>query len=226
MKQLILIALCIVSATLSSLGQRQTFKGKVTAFQKYPLNKVSIQGKEMQEEIFTDANGYFEITCSPKEKVTFTASGFQPAKLKMSDFNENESISVDLKYKNTKKNFEIATGYGHISSENLTTAVAHLEAGPDYSSYQTILEAIEGRIPGVSVGMNSINIRGAKTLNGGPVDALLVIDGTIVSFGVFVNVPPTDVKSISVLKGASAAARYGSRGDGGVVIIKTKSGGQ
>ena len=51
----------------------------------------------------------------------------------------------------------------------------------------------------------------------------MVVDGTIVNYGSFISVPTADVKSITVLKGASASARYGSRGMGGVIEVKTKA---
>jgi TonB-dependent SusC/RagA subfamily outer membrane receptor len=82
---------------------------------------------------------------------------------------------------------------------------------------------MEGRISGISIGANSINIRGTSTIDGGPTPALLVVDGTVVNFSVFSNIPTEQVKSIDVLKGASASARYGSRGMGGVIVVTTKS---
>ena len=53
--------------------------------------------------------------------------------------------------------------------------------------------------------------------------ALLVVDGTVIDYSVFTNIPPAQVKSIDVLKGASASARYGSRGMGGVIVVTTKT---
>jgi TonB-dependent SusC/RagA subfamily outer membrane receptor len=74
-------------------------------------------------------------------------------------------------------------------------------------------------LPGVSVtGGSTINIRGAANL-WGPVAPLLILDGVPVSD--FSNVSPTQVESVNVLKGASAAI-YGSRGYGGVIVVKTK----
>ena len=74
-------------------------------------------------------------------------------------------------------------------------------------------------IPGVSVtGGTTINIRDSKDLFG-KIPPLLILDGIPVESFEFVS--PTQVESINVLKGASAAM-YGSRGYGGVIVVKTK----
>ncbi|WP_167615095.1 TonB-dependent receptor plug domain-containing protein [Maribellus sediminis] len=207
----------------STEAKEREIKGKVTTFGKIPLNKVQINGKNLDKEYLSDENGNFRFICDEDEKLTFEAHGFISQKIKVSNFDKGDSIKVDLRYKSGKKNFDEATDFGHISASQLNYAIAHLEAGPDYSGYRTILEAIEGRIPGVQVSNSGINIRGTSTLNSGPTPALLVVDGTIVEFPVFVNIAPSQVKSIDVLKGGAASARYGSRGMGGVVIVRTKT---
>ena len=203
--------------------QERVIKGKVTTFRTIPLNNTLITVKNRDKEILTDSLGFFTFTCNEKEKITISAHGFFPEKIRLADFAADDSINVDLRFKKGKKNYKYATGYGHISEEQLSHAIDHLESGPDYSNYSNILEILEGRVSGVSIGVNSINIRGTTTLNGGPVPALLVVDGTIVAFSVFSNIPPAQVKSIDVLKGASASARYGSRGMGGVVVVTSKT---
>lgn len=222
--RLFILALCLTAFFAQpTFAKEKEVKGRVTTFHKIPLHKVSIVSKNMEKEILTDENGCFSFMCDEKEKVSFEAKGFFTSKIKVADFAEQDSVNVDMRFKKGKKNFEVATGYGHISERELSYAIEHLEAGPDYSNYQSILDAIEGRIPGVTVGTTMINIRGTTTLNGGPTPALLVVDGTVIEFGVFTNIPPTTVKSITVIKGAAASARYGSRGMGGVVVIKTKT---
>lgn len=223
LKNTILFIVAFILVLPNVMAKEINVKGKVTAFKKIPLSKVSIVIKSTGKEVISDEKGVFSFTCDEKEKLTVTANGFFPEKLKVADFVGKDSLNVDLRYKKGKKNFEVATGYGHISEKQLSYAIEHLESGPDYSSYQNILEAIEGRVSGVSIGTSGINIRGNTTLNQGPVNALLVVDGTIVEFSVFSNIPPAQVKSISVLKGAAASSRYGSRGMGGVVVVKTKS---
>lgn len=222
-KREILIVSILVLFISSVNAQERGVKGKVTAFKQIPINKASIVLKKSGREIFSDRNGSFSFTCDEKEKITFSANGFFSEKFNISDLPESDSLKIDLRFKKGKKNFEVATGYGHISEKNLTYAIEHLETDSDYSKYRNILEAIEGKVSGVTVSGNAINIRGTSTLNGGATSALLVVDGTIVEFPVFINIPTEQVKSISILKGGAASARYGSRGMGGVIVVKTKS---
>lgn len=223
MRLFVCLSLCFVALLQVATAQNQKFVGKVTSFHKIPLKKVKIEFKTTGKDVLTDENGFFEIECGKGERLTFTANGFYSKKVKVADFVGKDSLNVDLRYRKGKKNFGMATSFGHISEKELNYAIEHLEAGPDYSSYQNILEAIQGRVSGVTITNSGINIRGNTTLNEGPVPALLVVDGTIVEFSIFVNIPPTEVKSISILKGGAASARYGSRGMGGVVVVKTKS---
>ena len=221
--KILFLSICLYFLVGSAgFTQDRVIKGKVTTFRTFPLNKASITMKSQEEEILTDSLGSFTLTCDEKEKLTVSAKGFMPQKIKVADFAAEDSVKVDLRFKKGKKNFEYATGYGHISAERLSHAIEHLESGPDFSSYNNILEILEGRVSGISIGSNSINIRGTSTIDGGPTPALLVVDGTVVNFSVFTNIPTETVKSIDVLKGASASARYGSRGMGGVIVVTTR----
>jgi TonB-dependent SusC/RagA subfamily outer membrane receptor len=74
---------------------------------------------------------------------------------------------------------------------------------------------IQGKVPGVDVVGNKITIRGVGSLNLSS-DPLFVVDGVAVSS--IDNISPREVKSITVLKGASAAI-YGTRGANGVILI-------
>ncbi|MDF7812956.1 TonB-dependent receptor plug domain-containing protein [Hymenobacter sp. YC55] len=91
---------------------------------------------------------------------------------------------------------------------------------PAASSYTNVLQLLQGRVAGVSVTGNPMNmnvqIRGLGT-------PLFLIDGIPVDVDALNSIPVTDVESVEVLKGASAAI-YGSRGGGGVIAIFTKRG--
>lgn len=204
-------------------AQDRTIKGNVTTFQKIPLSKVSLLLKSTKREYFSDSEGNFSFTCGENEKVTVSAQGFVSKKLKISNLDKGDSLLVDLKFNNNRKNFDLATKSQHINERDLNHGIKNLDVSNDYSRYRNVLEAIQGRVTGVTVTGNSIVIRGNTTLNSGPVPALLVVDGTVVEFPVFVEIPPIELKSIKFIKGAAASSLYGSRGMGGVVEVTTKS---
>ena len=92
---------------------------------------------------------------------------------------------------------------------------------------QSIFDVIQGRVPGVQVsgsGQNrTVQIRGAANFSG-VVEPLFVLDGMTISKEAIMNIPPSDVEAVDILKGA-AASIYGSQGSGGVIAILTKRGG-
>ena len=89
--------------------------------------------------------------------------------------------------------------------------------------YTNVLQAIQGRVPGVDVQGNKVIIRGIKTIYGST-DPLYVIDGMPVdNVSSILSIPIQDVDRIEILKGASTAI-YGSRGANGVIAVYTKRG--
>ncbi|MGJ7030089.1 SusC/RagA family TonB-linked outer membrane protein [Niabella hirudinis] len=123
----------------------------------------------------------------------------------------------------------VVVGYGTQKKRDLTGAVSTVSA-KDVGGRQTVQvsEALQGAIAGVSVTRNSaapgggatINIRGITTI--GANSPLIIVDGVPAASIDLVN--PNDVESLSVLKDASSAAIYGSRGAAGVILITTKRG--
>ncbi len=101
---------------------------------------------------------------------------------------------------------------------------------PDYilyldeqmNTYSSVLEMIKGRIPGVTVYGNSVQIRGPSTFYGSN-EPLYLIDNVPTDVGAVQSLNPSDVERIEVLKGPSSAI-YGSRGANGVIAIFTKRG--
>lgn len=113
----------------------------------------------------------------------------------------------------------VNTGYGYTKEKNLTTQVNKID-GTDkkYASYRNIYDMITREVTGVKVSGGNIIIHDSKDFFGS-VPALLVVDGVYVNDISYIS--PSNVESIEVLKG-TAASMYGSRGYGGVVLIKTK----
>lgn len=121
-----------------------------------------------------------------------------------------------------KKTVEI--GYGETTQDKLTYAVSSLELNEaEKSSYSTIYDYLEGRVPGVQViktgtASATVIIRGVNSINSST-EPLFIVDGVTVTDISSLN--PHDVKSVTVLKDASASI-YGVRGANGVIVITTK----
>jgi TonB-dependent SusC/RagA subfamily outer membrane receptor len=140
-----------------------------------------------------------------------------------SEINFKYSVTGTLKQdlQNTDPGEEsVNTGYGQVKKKNLTTTVNKIDGtNKKYASYSSIQEMILREVPGVRIiSGGAIVIQDSKNLYGA-IPALIIVNGVPVT--TLENIPPSTVESIEVLKGTSAAI-YGSRGYGGVILIKTK----
>lgn len=167
--------------------------------------KIKVKQNALKIGIFTFGNGIIEEEINGRTRINlnFRTQAIQ----KLQDQNiapGEEGVSI---------------GYGYVKKKNLTTDVSKID-GTDkkYASYATIYDMIQREVAGVRISGGSIIIQDSKNL-WGSIPALLIVDGVYVnSIG---DIPPSTVESIEVLKGSSAAM-YGSRGYGGVILIKTK----
>lgn len=125
----------------------------------------------------------------------------------------------------------VVVGYGTQNKEAVTGSVSSISGDVmrDVAS-SNITRALQGRLPGVEMSQTSskpgatmqIRIRGTRSLNASN-DPLIVLDG-IPFAGSIGDLSPSDIKSIDILKDASATAIYGSRGANGVILITTNKG--
>lgn len=132
-----------------------------------------------------------------------------------------------------QKNIEevVLIGYGQQKKEAVTGSVASV-SGKALKEVPAanITDALQGRAAGIDIGRTStkpgaslqIRIRGARSLSGDN-DPLVVLDG-IPFAGSIGDISPNDIKSLDILKDASATAIYGSRGANGVILVTTNRG--
>ncbi len=125
----------------------------------------------------------------------------------------------------------VEVGYGTQDRASTTGAISTVEGDKvrERRAATQLSELLEGNVAGVQVseagGGIQVRIRGTNSIYGSSAP-LYVVDGMPVTpgpGGTLHAINPYDVKSITVLKDASATAIYGSRGASGVIIIKTKS---
>lgn len=174
----------------------------------------------------TDFDGNYSIKANEGEILIFSYVGYKSAEVTIGN---QTVINVSLLEDENVLDEVVVVGYGTQKKSDLTGAVSVVDMGEvDKRQVSTIDQALQGQIAGVNVTVNSgspggsvmVNIRGIGSVNGS--EPLYVVDGMMVDDIDFLNT--NDVKSIQVLKDASASAIYGSRGSNGVVIITTKGG--
>jgi len=216
----VIITAAFAFAVLPAIAQEIEFTGKVTTFESFGLNKATVTARQSGVTAYTDSSGFFSILCLPKDQLVVEANGFFSQKVNLKKVDSNNGIHINLKLKSSEDALDVATGFGHIEKNKLTHAIERMETTNDFSEYASVPDIIKGRVSGVQVNAASISIRGTDTYN--DQGALIVVDGAIVDFNTLKNLSTSQVKSVNVLKGASATARYGSRGMEGVILIQTK----
>jgi TonB-dependent starch-binding outer membrane protein SusC len=129
---------------------------------------------------------------------------------------------------------EVSAGYGTQLKQNTTGAVTSFYPTETDARVARVEEMLIGRVPGLEVlpqgGGYTIRIRGPSSFRRGAQEdePLLVVDDVPTAVGslraTLAGISPRDIERIDVLKDASSAAVYGSRGANGVIIITTKRG--
>ncbi|MBK0370755.1 SusC/RagA family TonB-linked outer membrane protein [Flavobacterium agrisoli] len=209
-------------------GQGITISGKVTDASGLALPGVNVIEKGTTNGASSDFEGSYKITVSNKNAtLVFSYLGFKNQEIALGG---KTNISVTLAEESNALNEVVVVGYGTVKKSDVTGAVSTIK--PEAITERNVvnpLEAIQGSTPGVQISSSSgrsgdgykMVIRGNNSLlqGSGP---LYVVDGVPTDNIDFLN--PQDIARMDVLKDASSAAIYGSRGASGVVIIATKSG--
>ena len=215
--------------TPESTMQAITVTGVVTDEFGDPLPGVNVSIKGTTQGVSTNAGGAFSLSV-PDQNATlvFSYIGFTSQETVVGAQRTINIIMVE----DTRQIEEVVViGYGAVRKSDLTGAVASVSERHFTDQPITRLDqAINGRVPGVSIITNSgspdqsitIRIRGANSIYGGN-DPLYVVDG-VPNSTLFNGLNPNDIQSIEILKDASATAIYGSRGANGVVLVTTKRG--
>lgn len=214
-----------------------TIQGTVTdATDGSTLPGVNILVKGTTVGTSTGLNGQYTLNApSASDTLVFSFIGYQT---QMIPIQGRTNIDVEMQAASIQGEELIVVGYGTQKREDLTGSVSSVTAEDmENSVASTFDQALQGRTAGVMVMKNSgkpgagvsIQIRGVNTLMSSS-EPLYVIDGVPISAdsdgttNPLATLNPSDIKSIDILKDASAAAIYGSRAANGVVLITTKRG--
>ena len=235
-------------ATQFAMAQIQVSGKIISGEDQSPIPGVNILVKGSTNGTITDVNGTYLITVgSGSDVLIYSFVGFKSQEVSI---NDRASIDVTMASDATELAEIVVTALGiekdkkalgyavqSVSGENLTTA-----------RETNVVNQLAGKIAGVTVvgspsgigGSARVTIRGERSVDLNKNQPLYVIDGVPISNGItgasgrgnlevdfgngasFVN--SDDIESLTVLKGAAAAALYGSRAANGVIVIKTKSG--
>lgn len=203
--------------------------GTISDLDGIPLPGANILEKGTTNGVQTDIDGNFSIQLSSENAIlVISYLGFITKEV---DVKGRNSINITLEEDTAALDEVVVIGYGTVRKSELTGSVSSIQADKlNTDSQASVEQIIQGRLPGVQVtqgsaepgGAFSIRIRGTNSISAGN-EPLYVIDG-LAGANPENSLNPSDIKSIEVLKDASATAIYGARGSNGVVLITTKQG--
>ena len=212
---------------VASVQQTKQVSGHVTDSQG-PLIGATVMEKGTNNGTVTDYDGNFSLNVNPGTTLVISYVGYESQEVKAAD-----GMRVNLKEDGHVVNEVVVIGYGTQRREAVTGSVANVGGEKlNQVAASNAAQALQGRVAGVLMTQTSskpgaemqVRIRGQRSLTASN-DPLIVLDG-IPFMGQLSDINPTDIKSMDILKDASATAIYGSRGANGVIIITTVKGTQ
>lgn len=214
-------------AAVIAAQQTRTVSGQVVDSNGESIIGANIVEKGTANGTITDMDGKFSLKTAPNATLVISYIGYKTIEMKASEVKAGQTITLQ---ENAEMMDEVVViGYGTQRKGDVTSAVASVKA-EDFTvgKITDAAELVKGKIAGLSVtnssgdptATSSIMLRGINTVSGNT-NPLILVDGIE---GDLTTVAPENIASIDVLKDASAAAIYGTRGANGVILITTKTG--
>ena len=247
MRQKIFITFIFILSCFSlTFAQQKTVTGKVTDPQGNGVAGVTVSVRGAKQATQTSSDGTYSLNVSGNAVLVFSSVGYETTERNTSG---QSAVDVSLVTQNTNLNAVVVVGYGTARKRDVTGAVTSITA-KDFN--QGVISApeqlLQNKVAGLEItnntgapgGATTVKIRGNSSIRASQ-NPLYVIDGVPLDGGtarpnfsgafgttaasnplLFIN--PNDIAQIDVLKDASSAAIYGSRGANGVIAITTKKG--
>lgn len=212
---------------VASVQQTKKISGRVSDSMG-PLIGATVMEKGTSNGVVTDMDGNFTADVKPGSTLVISYVGYVTQEIAVGN---QSNLAITMKEEGRNLNEVVVIGYGTQRREAVTGSVSNVNGdlmreipGAD------ITQSMQGRVAGVQMMQTSskpgasmqIRIRGTRSLTASN-DPLIVLDG-IPFAGSINDIDPNNIKSMDILKDASATAIYGSRGANGVIMITTYKG--
>ncbi|MBD8487440.1 TonB-dependent receptor [Echinicola sp. CAU 1574] len=225
LSMVLLVALMAIVSTTTA--QQTNVTGQVLDRQGEPIPGVNILEQGTNNGTVTDLDGNFEISVSSSNAVlNFSFIGFESQSVEL---NGRSRLDITLQEELTGLDEVVVIGYGAQKEKEMTSAITTLKTEDLVKTPSSnAMQSLQGKVAGVQIvskgapgASPTVRVRGIGSFEGGGAP-LYVVDGMFFDNIDFLN--SNDIKTLSVLKDASASAIYGARASNGVVLIETKSG--
>ena len=209
-------------------AQTVTIKGTIKDVTGETLIGVSVVEKGTTNGTTTDIDGNYTLSVPSNATLDFSYVGYTTQSVPV---NGRSTINIVMEEDVLALGEVVVIGYGTQRKSDVTGSIASVsESVIREVPAGNITQALQGRLAGVEMSQTSskpgaemqIRVRGTRSLNASN-DPLVVLDG-IPFAGSIGDIDPNSIKSIDILKDASATAIYGSRGANGVILVSTNRG--
>ncbi len=242
---LLLLLLSVTSAYLFA-QQKKTVTGTVRDENGNPLSGVTFVIKGTRTGGATDNTGNYLITVDKDVTLVFSGVGYKPQEVTTAG---KTDLSIVMQSNAKDLDEVVVTGFGaRKQTRKLASSVTEIKGDEIVrANNANVVNALQGKVAGVSIQQGAsgpqsssrIRIRGNTSITGNNNTPLIVLDGILIEPGttgndswgenpdfgnIMKNLNSDDFESVSVLKGASASALYGSKAQNGVLLITTKKG--
>ncbi len=228
-KKAVLLLLCFGS--LVAMGQERSVNGQVldeTSGQ--PLTGANIVIQGTTQNIAVSQDGKFTLSVS--NTTTVLSVSYAGYITKEINVGEQTNLIISLSSSAGNLNEVVVIGYGTQRKKSVTGSVASVNYDQFKDrSFSNVVQSLAGTVPGVNISQSQgapgvapvIQIRGISSITAGT-NPLFVVDGVPLEDFNMNMINPQDIQSVEILKDASSASIYGSRGANGVVMVTTKLG--
>ena len=231
----------------SATALTQTVSGRVTDGANKPVAGATVTVKGTPRATVTNDAGNFSIGATGTDVLVFSSVGFSTHEVPV---NGRSNLTINMAAGSGADLDEVVVTALGVRKESKKLGYSVTSVNPEELSKQrttNIGESLEGRVAGLNItppaagagASNQIRLRGQVGFAGATNSPLLIINGLPIDQGArgnngnnpsrdrgdnLANINPDDIESMTVLKGSTAAALYGSRASAGAIIITTKSG--
>lgn len=224
-----LLMFFMMLVSVQAFAQNVKITGTVIAeADKYPIIGANIIEKGTTNGTVTDVDGKFSIDVAKNATLVISYIGCETQEVKAAGA---KVLNIVMKDNTIGLEDVVVVGYGSQRKSDLTGGIVAVgEEKLQMVTTNNLLDKLSGQVPGLNVTTSKANpsedqtlrVRGENSLSADN-SPLIVLDGIPYS-GSLGDIDPDIIENLSVLKDASSAAIYGSRGANGVILIQTKKG--
>jgi TonB-linked SusC/RagA family outer membrane protein len=234
--------LVLLTVSIQSQAQSISISGIVTDENRISLPGVNVHIKGTALGTVTDVDGKFELLAPPNGIVQFSYIGYESVESRIT----NVPLSIVMKEKSTEIDEVVVTALGiKREKKSLSYSVTELKEDAFLVKESNLAAGLVGKVAGVNVvrptsgamGSSRITIRGNGSFESN--QPLYIVDGVPIDNSNYgqpglwggtdggdgiSSLNSDDIESMTILKGGTAAALYGSRAANGAIVITTKKG--